>query len=385
MINPDFAEGYSNRGVALYGLNKFEEAIASCDRAIALNPGLAASYVNKGQALFALKHYDEAEESYDRAIALEPDFAEAHFNKSLSLLSVGKYSGAWAEFEWRWKMRKFTSPRRNFSQPVWLGSGSINGRTILLHTEQGLGDTFQFCRYVKLVADFGAKVILEAEQSLIELLKQMDYVTGFVSKGDELPVFDVHCPLMSLPLAFNTTIETIPFTSKYLSCDSEKLGEWARRLGRKIKPRIGLVWSGNKGNTKLLYRSLPFSELTPLLSNEFQFVSLQQEIWENDRPTFQTHPEIVHYGDELRDFTDTAALCELMDMVITIDTSVAHLSAAMGRPTRIMLPFTSDWRWMFDGDDAPWYESARLYRQPERGDWQSVVARVSADLLKQSW
>ena len=417
-LEPDHAEAWSNRGVALQELKQYESAVASYDQAIGIKPDYAEAFYNRAMALQELKHLEAAVASYDQAIALKPEYAEAwssrgvalqeldqreaamasfdqataldsghvnaYYNKSLALLSVGDYRKGWELHEWRWKRDDFPSPRRNFTQPLWLGDASIAGKTILLHSEQGLGDTIQFCRYVKLVVDLGARVILEVEQPLIGLLKQLESVAEFVVRGEVLPWFDFHCPLMSLPLAFKTTIETIPSASKYLSGESERVAEWSRRLGRKTKPRIGLVWSGNKWNTNLLYRSFPLSELIPWLSPEFQYVSLQQEVWEADKSTFQAHARILHYGDELNDFIDTAALCELMDMIITIDTSVAHLSGAMGKPTCLMLPFFSDWRWLLDRNDSPWYDSVRLYRQEARGDWQGVFSRINADILNNS-
>ena len=380
-IKPDYAEAFYNRAMALQELKQYEAAVASYDRAIAIKPEYAEAWSSRGVALQELNRREAAMASYDKATALDSDCVDAFYNKSLALLSTGDYCKGWELHEWRWKRDGFPSPRRNFTQPLWLGEFSIEGKTILLHSEQGLGDTIQFCRYVKLVAGLGARVILEVEQPLAGLLKQLDFVAEFVARGEVLPGFDVHCPLMSLPLAFKTTIETIPSASKYLSSDIEKVNEWSRRLGRKTKPRIGLVWSGNRLNTNLSYRSFPLSGLIPWLSSEFQYVSLQQEIWEADESTYQAHPEIVHFGDGLKDFIDTAALCELMDMVITIDTSVAHLSGAMGKPTCLMLPFFSDWRWLIGRNDSPWYDSVRLYRQEERGDWQGVLSRINADIV----
>jgi len=384
-LNPYYAEAYSNRGLALQELRLVDAAIASYDRAIELNSGYAEAFSNRGNALLLRNQPADALASYEHAIMIKSDYADAYWNISLLLLLLGDYRKGWTLFEWRWKVDEFPSPRRNFTQPLWLGDDSIQGKTILLHAEQGLGDTIQFCRYAKLVAGLGARVIMEVERPLTGLLKQLDDIADIVAKGEDLPGFDIQCPLMSLPLAFKTTIETIPFSSKYLSSDSEKVSEWSRRLGRKTKPRIGLVWSGNKENTRLLYRSIPLSELIPWLSSEFQYVSLQQEIFESDKSIFQDCTDILHYGHELKDFTDTVALCELVDTVITIDTSVAHLCGAMGKPTMVLLPFIPDWRWHLDRDDNPWYDSMRLYRQEKWADWQGVLARVSADLFHRSW
>jgi len=379
-LNPEYAEAWSNRGSVLQSLNELNAAVASYDKAIVLKPGHAEAWSNRGLVLHELKQLAAAIESYDKAISLKPEYAEAFLNKALALLSGGDYGLGWEMYEWRWKIDGFFLPGRDVTRPLWLGDDSIEGKTILLHSEQGLGDTIQFCRYARLVADRGARVVLEAERSLIGLLKKLDGVAEFVAKGDALPSFDLHCPLLSLPLAFRTTLETIPQTSKYLSGDVDKVAEWERRLGAKTKPRIGLTWSGNRQNAKLAGRRVPLDELIGRLPAGFQYVSLQKEVWDVDRATLDSATGIVHYGDEMKDFTDTAALCELMDLVISIDTAAAHLSAAMGKPTWVLLKFCPDWRWLLDRSDSPWYESARLYRQGIPGDWQSVLARVGTDL-----
>jgi hypothetical protein len=380
-LKPDFAEAWSNRGIALFGLNKLDAAIISYDRAIELKPDFAEAWSNRGNALFGLKKLDAAIVSYDRAIELRPDYAEAFWNKSLALLLIGDYSDGWKLYEWRWKADGFPSPKRSFTQKLWIGDESIAGKTILLHSEQGLGDTIQFCRYVKLVADLGARVIFEIDQPLIGLLMQLEGVASFVTKGTRLPLFDCHCPLMSLALAFNTTIETIPSASKYLSSDKKKLTHWAGRLGKKVKPRIGLVWSGARKHLNDHNRSILLSSLINKLPSEFQYVSLQKEVSEDDRKSIRSQ-DIVHFGDEMVDFTDTAALCDLMDLVISVDTSVGHLSAALGKPTWLLLPFSPDWRWLLDREDSLWYPSIKLYRQESIDDWTNVFESIKADLLK---
>jgi len=382
-LKPDYAEAWSNRGLALQELKQLEAALESYNKSIEIDPDYADAYSGRGNVLLEFKQWEEAVASYDQAIAVKPDYANNYWNKSLALLSGGKYLEGWELYEWRWKKKEFTSPKRNFSEPLWLGNESIAGKTILLHSEQGLGDTIQFCRYVKLVADLGARIIFEVESTLIGLLRQFYDISEFIAKGDPLPPFDTHCPLMSLPLAFKTTIETIPFASKYLSGDPERVAEWSSRLGEKSGPRIGLAWSGSAIHKNDRNRSILLSAMMRHLPPEFKYVSLQKEFREVDKATLESMKNIAHYGDQLGDFADTAALCELMDVVISVDTSVAHLSGAMGKPTWVMLPYSSDWRWLFDRSDSPWYESARLYRQEKAVDWQGVLARVSADLSRQ--
>jgi hypothetical protein len=276
---------------------------------------------------------------------------------------------------------KFTSPGRNFPQPLWLGNESIAGKTILLHSEQGLGDTIQFCRYAPMVSDLGARVIIEAEESLAGLLEELPGVSEVVAKGQDLPDFDCHCPLMSLPLAFRTDQDNIPCPEKYLKSDPGKLAYWNARLGPKTKPRIGLVWSGSNNNPKLSHRRLPLNQAIRQLPSGFQYVSLQTEVWVDDKSTLDSAVNIIHFGDELNDFTDTAALCELMDIIISVDTSVAHLSGALGKPTWMLLAFSPEWRWMLGRDDSPWYRSLRLFRQEKIGDWAGVLEKLKSGLI----
>ncbi|HWQ26543.1 MAG TPA: tetratricopeptide repeat protein [Chlorobaculum sp.] len=384
-LKPEYAEAWSNRGNAMREMQRFPEAIASYEQAISINAEHAEAWSNRGLALHDMKRLAEAVASYDKAISLKPGYAEAYLNKSLSLLLGGECGIGWELYEWRWKMDGILSPDRNFTRPLWLGDDSVRGKTILLHSEQGLGDTIQFCRYIELVAGLGARVVVEVERQLIGLLRQFDGVAEFVAKGDSLPPFDLHCPLLSLPLAFRTTLETIPHASKYLSGDAAGVDGWERKLGAKTKPRIGLTWSGNQQNTKLAGRRVPLEMLIDRLPAGFQYVSLQKELWDADKPTLESATNIEHYGDAMRDFTDTAALCELMDLVISIDTAAAHLSAAMGKPTWVLLKYCPDWRWLLDRSDSPWYGSARLYRQETVGDWEGVLARVSADLSNRLW
>lgn len=379
-IKPDYAEAYYNRGIALAELKQFDAAVESFDKAIAIKPDYTKAHFNRGAALADLRRLNAAVASYDRAIAIKPDYAEAYWNKSLALLLDGDFANGFALHEWRWKLSTFTSPRGNFPQPLWLGKESLVGKTILLYSEQGLGDTIQFCRYINLVSDSGARVILVVEKSLVGLLKELAEVSVLVSKGSLLPSFDCHCPLLSLPLAFKTNLDSIPCSPKYLSADPNKLTTWAKRLGEKTRPRVGLVWSGSGEHKNDHNRSVALSELIQELPTDYQYVSLQKEVRDLDKSTLESRAEILHFGDELADFTDSAALCELMDVVISVDTSVAHLSGAMGKPTWVLLPFVPDWRWLLDRDDSPWYPSVRLYRQPTPGDWSGVFAKVKRDL-----
>jgi len=382
LIKPDYVEAYSNRGLILQELKRFDEALESYGRAINIKPDYADGYYNRGVTLQELKRLDEARASYDKAISIKPYFVSAHLNLSLCNLLSGNFKDGWQGYEWRMKAEDIcTTEVRNFSQPLWLGTESLKDKTILLYTEQGLGDTIQFCRYVSLVAGLGAKVLLEVQRPLVKLLRDLDGVNQIVAIGDALPEFDYQCPLLSLPLAFRTELQTIPPISQLITSDPENVAKWQTRLGEKCNPRVGLVWSGNTEHKNDHNRSLYLTELLPHLPSNVDYVCLQKELRDIDKVALEKNSHIQFYGDALEDFTDTAALCDLMDVVISVDTSVAHLAGTLGKPTWVLLPYSPDWRWLLDRDDSPWYPSAKLYRQEKIGDWDSPLANVKADLL----
>jgi tetratricopeptide (TPR) repeat protein len=378
-IRPDYAVAYSNRGNALQELKRVEEAVDSYDKAIAIKPNYPEAYSNRGVALKELKRLEEAIGSYDKAIAIDPDHSSAYSNKSHVLLLKGDFTQGWELYEWRWKNEKMALRRRSFPQPLWLGAQRIAGKTLLLHAEQGLGDTIQFCRYAKLVKSLGAKVVMEVPGALLNLLRGLDGVDDLIEQGKALPAFDYHCPLLSLPLAFRTDLTSIPSPQPYLSASTRKREEWAQRLGAKTKARVGLVWSGSVFHKNDRSRSLTLQQLLPHLPQGYEYVSLQKEVREVDVSVLNSSA-IRHYGERLEDFTDTAALCDLMDLVISVDTSVAHLAGAIGKSSWILLPYSSEWRWLLDRHDSPWYESIKLYRQNEYGNWLSVLERIKVDL-----
>ena len=296
----------------------------------------------------------------------------------------GDFENGLQLYESRWAAEKVCeiAGKRFFDRPAWLGAESLQDKTILLYGEQGLGDFIQFCRYVKLVADLGANVILEVPQLLTVLMKGLDGVSQLVVKGKELPFFDYQCPLLSLPLAFKTNLDNIPNPSGYINLDSypNKTTEWKVRLGSKLKPRVGLVWSGNPHHKNDHNRSILLRDILPFLPNQLEYVSLQKEVREVDKLTLDSNPHILNFSSHLNDFVDTAALIENLDLVISVDTSVAHLSGALGRKTWTLLPNVPDWRWLLDRGDSPWYPSMKLYRQTCIGDWNSVLDRVKSDL-----
>jgi hypothetical protein len=312
---------------------------------------------------------------------LRPDFAEAHWNEALLSLLTGDFSRGWAKYECRWKKEPLVLSKRNFSQPLWLGADAIDGKTILLHSEQGFGDTIQFCRYVPLVAARGARIILEVQRPLQELMTNLASAAQVISKGDPLPDFDLQCPLLSLPLAFGTRLETIPSAMPYLQTSVQALKDWQARLGPKVRPRIGVAWSGNPTHKNDQNRSISLRSLLPLLDIEATFVSLQKDIRHDDAAVLKEHSDILQFGDALKNFSDTAALISQLDLVISVDTSVAHLAGALAKPVWVLLPFIPDWRWLLDRDESPWYPTVRLFRQEDTRAWDSVIVRVHADLI----
>lgn len=378
-IKPDYAEVHSNRGIALQALGRLEQALASYDTALSIKPNYAEAHYNRGVVLKELKRLDEAVASYEKAIQIKPDYAEAYFNEALALLLAGDFDRGLELYEWRWKIDKTGLKKREFSQPLWLGAENISGKTLLLYAEQGLGDTIQFCRYAKLAKALGIRVILEVPKELLGLLSGLEGVDELMENGKELPTFDYHCPLMSLPLAFKTELTSIPSPKPYIAASPQQSEEWAQLLGRKIKPRVGLAWSGSALHKNDHNRSLTLRQLLPYLPDGYEYVSLQKEVREIDKKLLMGSG-IRHYGEELKDFTDTAALCDFMDLVISVDTSVAHLAGAMGKKTWVLLPYAPDWRWLLDRSDSPWYESMNLYRQDESRGWLSVLETLRSDL-----
>jgi tetratricopeptide (TPR) repeat protein len=380
---PDWIAALHNRGLILQALGRLHESLASFDEALAVRPDYVEAYSNRGNLLMDFNRPEAALASYDRATSIQPDHAIARWGGSLCLLLLGEFDRGWREYESRWLVH----PKRVLPQPLWLGDADITGKTILLHSEQGIGDTIQFCRYAKLLARQGVKVVLEVQREVATLLASLDPTVRIIARGDPIPAFDVHVPLLSLPLAFKTTLDSIPAETAYLRAPAEKLKLWQDRLGVRTKPRIGLVWAGNprtavRASRVDRLRSIAFDQLAPLFAaTDCEFYSLQkgtdavaqlrQSAWRG---------RVVDWTDELNDFADTAALVECLDLVITVDTSVAHLAGALGRPFWLMNRFNTCWRWLLDRDDSPWYPTVRIFRQPGYGDWTSVIESVAAAL-----
>jgi tetratricopeptide (TPR) repeat protein len=384
-LQPAFADAHANRASALHALKRFEEALASCDRAAALQPNLAKAHYNRGNTLRMLGRFEEAVASYQRECAARPDFAEAHYNEALCRLLIGDLRRGWDEHEWRWRTKELGQGRRDFSQPLWTGGQEIVGRTILLHAEQGFGDIIQFCRYVPLAVERGARVILEVPPALYELMGSLRGVAQVVCTGHPLPRFDLYCPLLSAPRAFGTELASIPSATPYLGASEERKMHWSARLGPRIRPRVGIAWSGYPAHKNDHNRSIALDAFLSIFADsDVSLVSLQREVRAADAAALRQRSDVLHFGDELTSFADTAALISALDIVVSVDTAVAHLAGALAKRVWVLLPFIPDWRWLLSRDDSPWYPTARLFRQDATCAWDSVFARVRAELCNHS-
>lgn len=380
-INPRHASLLNNRGNALRDLKRYAEALENYERALKIKPDHVEAHCNRGSLLQEFRRYEEALQSYARALKIKPDYAEAHWDESLCRLRLGEFALGWQKYEWRRKTPLGKKALRDFTQPLWLGKEDLNHKTILLHAEQGLGDTIQFCRYAAQLSKLGATVLLDVPPSLKTLLRSVEGVAMIVTPGEPLPDFDYHCPLLSLPLALQVDLGTITGSS-YLHSDRQKLEAWKSRLTLRDKKKVGLVWGGSTVHLNDHNRSIALEAVQSLVDDHADFYCLQKELTPADRAALEHIQNIEFVGDDLHDFSDTAALVDLMDLVITVDTSVAHLAGALGKEVWILLPFNPDWRWLLDRDDSPWYHSAKLFRQPGIGDWSSVLTQVKAELMK---
>ena len=372
-LMPGHPAALYNRGNALSALGRYDEAIAAFDRALAAAPNHVKACNNRGRALQALNRHAEAVDSFDRALALQKDYADAHLNRALSLLTLGDLRRGFEQYEWRWKRSGMTDTRRGYGKPLWLGEYPLARKTILLHAEQGLGDTIQFARYAPLLARAGATVRLEVQSELKDLLAGLAGVASCHARGEPLPAYDVHCPLGSLPLALHTELASIPADLPYLRADEVHLAKWRARIEALPGKRVALAWAGNVSHANDRNRSIELNLLEPLLALDgVSFLSIQRELRGNDAELLARHPNVSNLGGELADMADTAAVVALADLTISVDTSVVHLAGALGRPVWVMLPFAPDWRWSFSRRAQPLVSagaavaSARARRLGER-------------------
>jgi tetratricopeptide (TPR) repeat protein len=379
---PDCRDAIGNRGNALLRLNRVADAVEAYDLALTYTPDSAQLLANRAAALRRLDRPHEALESAQAALALAPDFAQARFVEGVARLTLGDFAAGWRAYESRWQIGWLASQRRDFAAPLWLGAESLDGKTILLHAEQGLGDTIQFARYAPLLAARGATVILEVQRELVRLLSDLRGAAVVVARQSSMPAYDFHCPLMSLPLACGTMIATIPAVVPYIGVADTEIAMWRARLPARGR-RIGLVWSGEPSHDNDLNRSLRLATLAPLLDlPDVTFVSLQHEVRDEDAAALVGRSGLIQAGPRFSDFADTAAAIACLDAVVSVDTAVAHLAGAMGKPLFLLLPFAADFRWLRLRSDSPWYPSAQLLRQRQFGDWDGVVNELRQKLIQ---
>lgn len=384
-LKPDHATAHKNRGAALAGLGRLEDAVAAFDAAIALQPDYAEAHSDRGAALANLGRRAEALASCQRAVALKPDSPEARFNLGACHLALGDYARGWENYEWRWQTRN-AAALPDFPGVMWRGDGAIADQTVLVHAEQGFGDAMQFCRYVPMLARL-ANVVLEVPRPLVRLLSSLPCEGRIIARGDELPAFDAWIPMLSLPLAFRTTLATIPATVPYLFAEPEQSARWRQRLAALPGRKIGLVWAGSpvspqpKALAMDRRRSMALQQFAPLAGVPgLCLVSLQKGEAAAEARTPPDGMVLHDWTEELHDFADTAALVDALDLVISVDTAVVHLAGALGKPVWVLNRFDQCWRWLADRSDSPWYPTARLFRQPAQGDWVSVIGAVTAAL-----
>ena len=370
----DHPEAWNNLGNVLLELGRIDEAVAAYREALRSRPAHADAHYNLGNALTVQQRFQEAAASYRRAVQLKPDAANVHWNLALILLQMGDFEQGWREYEWRWKRKE--TPLRAFQQPLWDGS-PLEGRTILLHGEQGLGDTVQFNRYVPLVKQAGGSIVVECAPELAPLLRAIRGMDRLVSAGAPLPDFAVHAPLLSLPRLFETRLETIPNQVPYLAVEPQRVQIWRRRLSPNERFKVGLVWAGTASHPNNQNRSFTPDQFAPLEGIPgVEFFSLQRGPEAGQLDTAPPGMRITNLAAEANDLEDLAAMVLNLDLVITVDTLMAHLAGALARPVWTLLSFVSDWRWLSDRQDSPWYPSMRLFRQTRLGDWRAVMGRV---------
>jgi tetratricopeptide (TPR) repeat protein len=379
MLAPRDPELHANLGHAYELAGRTAEALVSVDRALAMAPGLVVAHLNRGNVLQKLGRLEDALAAYEAALRLDPNSVDGHWNRGLLQLLFGDYATGWADYEWRWRRRARETQPRGFPQPMWLGREDLAGRTILLYGEQGLGDCIQFARYAPRVAARGARVVLEAYPPLAGLFEGLPGVSRVVRRGEPLPDFDLHTALMSLPLALGE-LQPAPEPEPYLRPDPILVAAWAGRLGTATALRVGLACSGSPTHGKDAQRSIAFAAFAAGLPAGPEYHLLQKEVREADAPALAARPDVNVWTEALGDLSDTAALAANLDLVISVDTGVAHLCGAIGRPTWVLLPTHPDWRWRLERDTSDWYAQMRLYRQTSPGDWTGPLQAVARDL-----
>jgi len=417
-INPNDSECYSNKGIVNFKLKKIEEAISDYKKAISLdknnykaffnlgnlykeinrldesienfnyaisiNKNHYTAYHNRAVVKKLLFKFDDAIKDFDKALKINPKYSNALFFKAITQLKIGDYENGWKNYEHRWEAENFPSPKRKFEQPCWNGIDNLNGKIILVHGEQGLGDNIHFVRYFNLIKSKAKKAILQVDKKLVHLFKECNFNDHIFSNDENLPEFDIHCPLLSLPFKFSTDLKNIPFNEKYLFPSEDRISRWKKNFDKQHL-NIGINWQASpnpdldKGRSfKLKY----FNDISKI--DKIKLYSLQKINGLNQineiRNQFKL--SIIDNLDEEAPFVDTAAIIENLDLIITCDTSIAHLSGAIGKKTFLLLQRNCEWRWLHDVDHSPWYDSIKIYRQKEQGDWETVFKNVKNDIIK---
>ena len=376
---PDYAEGHNNLGSVLKRKNQLDAATAAFGKAIEINPQYARAYSNLGATLVEQNKLEEAIRYFKKALSINSSFADAHFNLAITLLLQGKLIAGWEKYEWRWDSIQ-KSQKRDFKQPLWDGT-SLKGKSILVHTEQGLGDAIQFVRYVDLLCDLDTTVIVECQAELKPLFTSIDRIDKLVPKEGKTPNFDVHVPLLSLPHIFGTTLKTIPARIPYLYPDTK--ADSIFLLDNNHKFKIGIAWAGNSTHVNDHNRSIDLKRFECLLNiGNCEFFSLQVGVRRDDIKQYGYHHIIKDLGKQFTNFHHTASAILQLDLVISVDTAVAHLAGALGKPVWTLLSFIPDWRWMLNRSDSPWYPSMTLFRQKEIGNWSPVFQQIKLALTQ---
>ena len=380
--DPTYVDAYQNRAVLFKKIGKYEQAVGDLEIVLTLNPN-AIAHFNYANLLSHMGHFDRALIEYDAAIWLDPKNENFFTNKCHLLLKMGHFEAGWKLYERRWRRKNLALKKRHFDKPKLTQQSllqDVKGKRIFLHWEQGFGDTIQFCRFASVLSNLGAEIILEVQEPLFELMKSLCGVTNLISNGDKIPPFDFFSPLMSLPFVLNTNLLSIPASKFYLQGQQEKQAKWGRLLGQCKQPRIGIVWSGSSSHKNDQNRSISLSSILKGIPAEYEIISLQKEVKNDDIKYLMKMPEIKHFGNELIDFSDTAALIDNIDAVVSVDTSVAHLAGALGKPVHLLLSHEIDFRWLVGRSDSPWYPSMKIYRKNLNNNWSEVLKKVMEEL-----
>lgn len=378
-IKPDYHEAWSNKGMVLNELKRYDEALAVYDKAIDIKPDYHEAWSNKGFVLCDLKRYDEALAAYDKAIEINPNYYDAHFNKALAQLTIGVFHEGWKNYEFRWK-HSYAQPLKHQEIPALTNLNNLKGKKILVWSEQGYGDTIQFSRFIEKLSSLGAQVTFEVQEPLKTLIANSLQHMHVIHQGEPFERVDYQIPLVSLPLLFQVNIEHIPNPTSYLKCSEENYEAWKKKLNLSNKKlNIGIACSGNENYRNDKNRPIKLSAFSPLINITNLFL-IQKDVRKSDADFLKTHPEIRFLGNAIKSFDDSASIISQMDLIITIDTSLAHLSGALGRPTFLLISWSPDWRWLLDRDTSPWYRSLKIFRQPTIDNWDAVIKNVLDEL-----